>query len=72
MESMWSVKVWPKISSEGERMAFGIVVRVVVREEGEMSGRLLRAASWDFMEEGVVLYGFERRWCCSCCGCWVR
>lgn len=45
--SMWSVKVWPKIRSEGGRMGLGVVVRVMVRAEASMEARV---ASW----EGVL------------------
>lgn len=48
-ESMWSVKLRPKISSEGGRIGLGVVVWVMVRAEGSMGGRAARAASWEAM-----------------------
>ncbi len=45
--SMWSVKLRPKIRSEGGRVGLGVVVRVMVRAEGSMGGREAREASWE-------------------------
>ena len=39
MLSMWSVKVRPKIRSWGSRIFLGVVVLVIVRADGSMSGR---------------------------------
>ena len=59
MESMWSVKLRPKINSAGGMRGLGVVVLSTVRAEESMFGRAAIEASSDWM-----LYG--RLWECHC------